>query len=102
MSDAPTVAEELERKVTETLTDALKELSLGRISPEEANASVGALWGAASGLVSRELMSLIADSRDAILARSACRRMRVFVKDQRVSVVMMPDTWHQFGALHRM
>lgn len=91
MSDAPDIAQELERKVSETLSETLRALSRGTITPESALASLRALWGAASGLIPHDLMDLIAESTDAITETKAPSRCRVLVKGDRTVVVRLPE-----------
>jgi len=62
----PTVTEELERKVMETLMEWVNKANSGQASREAAKAALQALWGASAGLVSKELMETIADATDAI------------------------------------
>ena len=91
MSDAPDIKDELERKVTETLTETLRKLSQGQCTPEATSASLWALWGAASGLVSQELMGMIADSKDAIEEERAAPRMRLFMNGESVMAITLPE-----------
>lgn len=71
MSDVPTIEEELERKALETLRETLQSFQRGTRSRESASAALQALWGAVAGLVSRDLMASIGDSRDHIDAQPA-------------------------------
>ena len=91
MSDLPSIEEELERKASETLAETLRELSQGKTSPEAAEASLRALWGATSGLIPHELMDLIAESIDAIGDKAPPPRTRVLVKGARTVIVTLPE-----------
>lgn len=91
MSDAPSIEEELERKTSETLASALQGLSRGVMSKEACKAALQALWDATSGLVSRELMDLIAESIDAIeTTRDAPRRV-VLAKADKAAIIDLPE-----------
>lgn len=93
MSDAPTLLEELERKATETLAGALRSLSLGHTTPEATSASLGALWGAVSGLVSEELNAMIADARDAVDEEDLSPpRCHVLAKGSSIALLTLPET----------
>lgn len=91
MSDAPSIEEELERKASETLAQALQQLSRGIMSKEACRATLQALWDATSGLVSRELMDLMAESIDAIEQASDTPRRKVLAKGDRAVIVDMPE-----------
>lgn len=91
MSDAPDIAQELERKVSETLSETLRALSRGATTPESALASLRALWSAASGLIPHDLMDLIAESIDAIEDKTPPPRTRVLVKGARTVIVTLPE-----------
>lgn len=91
MSDAPDIKDELERKASETLARALSQLSRGELSSGAARAALTALWDAVSGLVSRELMDLIAESLDAIDTVPDTPRCRVLGMGSNVAVVELPE-----------
>ena len=91
MSDVPTIEEELERKVSETLADALHQLQRGETTPEAAKATLNALWGATAGLVSKEMMEIIAESIDAVDLEESAPRRRVFRKGQTVVILDLPE-----------
>lgn len=61
MSDFPSVAEELERKVAHELDLIITKYEKGAIHPREAFIRVNSLWDIAAGLVSRETMDLVAN-----------------------------------------
>ncbi|MDX5412832.1 MAG: hypothetical protein LPK02_07270 [Rhodobacterales bacterium] len=90
MSDFPDFKEELERKASETLAEALQQLSEGETTPETAVAVLRALWGATAGLVSKELMELIAESIDAIEVDPK-PRCRFFVKGSDLVTLQVPN-----------
>lgn len=92
MSDAPTLLEELERKTAETLAGALRGLSLGQTTPEATSASLGALWGVVSGLVSKELMEMIADAKDAVDEEDLSPpRCHVLAKGNSIALLTLPE-----------
>jgi len=91
MSDLPTIEEELERKATETLAGVLQRLSSGETSAEVVRASLQALWDAVSGLVSKELMDMIAESRDAIRFKVDTPRRTLLEKGAVLAVIDLPE-----------
>ena len=91
MSDFPSIEQELERKVSETLSQTLRDLSQGKTTPESATSSLRALWGAASGLIPHDLMTLIGESIDAIEDDPPMPRTRVLIKDMRTIIVTLPE-----------
>lgn len=91
MKDVPTTEEELERKATETLVETLDALNRGIMSPDCGRASLRALWGAVSGLVSKELMDSISDAIDAVELIEMPPRRRVFKKMTGIVVMDLPS-----------
>lgn len=91
MGDVPTIEEELERKVSETLGEALRQLQTGETSREGARASLDALWGATAGLVSKEMMEIIADAKDAVDMEEVVPRRRLFQRGASFIVLDLPE-----------
>jgi hypothetical protein len=87
----PTVEEELERKVSERLHLTLKHLSQGAVTKDYAEGVLDALWGASSGLVTKDLMELMSNAIEAVSETEAQQRMRVFAKEKRVMILTIPD-----------
>lgn len=92
MSDTPTVEEELERKATDTLSQALKKLSAGQSTVETTEATLRALWDTVSGLVSKELMEMIADGIDATASIYRTPRKRIFIDGPMTAIITLPET----------
>jgi hypothetical protein len=68
-AEIPTLVEELDRKVTDALTDACTRTESGDITLEDAALIGKALWSATSGLVSNDVSELCAKVSDSAGAR---------------------------------
>lgn len=99
MSDAPSIAEELERKVSETLSEALRAASTGIVSPDVTKGILKALWGCSAGLVTKDLMELIADSVDALDEQRSVPRRHALVKGDRTMIITLPDEFNPDGQI---
>lgn len=94
MSFAPTIAEELERKTSESVYEVLRQVHAKEIEPDTARSLLKAIWDISSGLVSRELMDLMAESRDALNGAAALPRRHVLEVGNKVVVIDKPDADH--------
>lgn len=59
----PTLQEELDRKVHETLTWLIHGLEIGRITKTEFSTSIDALFMAVSGLVENDFIQIITEAQ---------------------------------------
>lgn len=95
--DFPDLKEELERKTSETLAETLQHLSEGRSTPETAMAVLRSLWGTTAGLVSKELMNMIAEATDTVDQETdwvgAEPRRRMFRKGDSLVIIEVPNEY---------
>ena len=64
--EQPVLFDELNRKTFETLEAIVSDHHAGRTTEAQQYAALTVLWGVCAGLVSRELMDLIATARDQV------------------------------------
>ena len=67
--EPPSVIEELNRKVNESLTNILHRMNTGEISPPEARIALEAVWMVCSGLIEKQFMDAIAAVANQLPAR---------------------------------
>jgi hypothetical protein len=88
----PSIKQELERKTLDELQRLILALEHGKVSPSQFNAAVRSLWQATAGLVSKDIMNLIEQTKaqlltdDDAISRSYVSRDRATV----ISVDWLP------------
>lgn len=90
MAEIPSIEEELERKANETLMQVLTAFDAGEIDAEIVVAIIATIWDVTAGLISRELMDMLADTRDAMAEERVDPRRRVLRKGDVTAIVDLP------------